>query len=243
MSLSMLSSCTLICSSAFCMWCTARERSPTISSRWRKYERSGQTPGCTVVAKGTAATDLTRLTAGTAYTYKAYSTAGCASADELAGDTFTTAVVPGRGGARGQPGSDDAQRPAAVRGQRARRHLVHDRRHAQRPLHGQRDVVEFGTIVVNADQATVDLHALLRHAQAPPDEDAHLVGVAFGKDARLAGVSRLAHLSGPWRRHRSEGSKCSIGDSVAVEAPLGGCPSTPQPTNYQQTVDSYSLQV
>ena len=42
MSLSTLSSCTFICTSAFCTWCTARERWPTSSSRWRRYERSGQ---------------------------------------------------------------------------------------------------------------------------------------------------------------------------------------------------------
>ena len=41
-SLSTLSSCTFICASAFCTWCTARERSPTSSSRWRRYARSGQ---------------------------------------------------------------------------------------------------------------------------------------------------------------------------------------------------------
>ena len=56
------------------------------------YERtapSGDTT-CHSVAAGTTTANLSSLTAGTSYTYKAYDKSGCNSADEIATATFTT---------------------------------------------------------------------------------------------------------------------------------------------------------
>ena len=55
---------------------------------WYKGNQSGAT--CTAVAAGTATASLASLTAGTSYTYTAYSKANCNSADEIAAVTFTT---------------------------------------------------------------------------------------------------------------------------------------------------------
>ena len=55
---------------------------------WYQGNQTGAT--CTSVSAGTTTADLTGLTAGTSYTYKAYSASGCASADELASETFST---------------------------------------------------------------------------------------------------------------------------------------------------------
>ena len=55
---------------------------------WYEGDQSGAT--CTPVDAGTNAVNLASLTAGTEYTYKAYSASGCASANELASVTFTT---------------------------------------------------------------------------------------------------------------------------------------------------------
>ena len=56
------------------------------------YERtapSGDTT-CHSVTEGTTTANLSSLTAGTSYTYKAYDKSGCNSADEIATATFTT---------------------------------------------------------------------------------------------------------------------------------------------------------
>ena len=55
---------------------------------WYEGDQSGAT--CTSVDAGTNAVNLASLTAGTTYTYKAYSASGCASANELDSVTFTT---------------------------------------------------------------------------------------------------------------------------------------------------------
>ena len=57
------------------------------------YKRTAGTPAdstCTSVAAGTKPANLTNLTAGVTYTYKVYDTNGCADADEIASETFTT---------------------------------------------------------------------------------------------------------------------------------------------------------
>ena len=57
------------------------------------YKRTAGTPAdatCHSVARGTTPADLTGLTAGTTYTYKAYDRANCQSADEIASETFAT---------------------------------------------------------------------------------------------------------------------------------------------------------
>ena len=57
------------------------------------YKRTAGTPAdstCTNVAAGTKPANLTNLTAGVTYTYKVYDTNGCADADEIASETFTT---------------------------------------------------------------------------------------------------------------------------------------------------------
>ena len=55
---------------------------------WYKGNQSGA--ACTPVAAGTTTADLSSLTAGTSYTYKAYGAATCATAAELASVTFST---------------------------------------------------------------------------------------------------------------------------------------------------------
>ena len=57
---------------------------------WYKGNQSGAT--CTPVAAGTSSASLSSLTAGTSYTYKAYDTSGCASANEIATVTFKQAA-------------------------------------------------------------------------------------------------------------------------------------------------------
>ena len=57
---------------------------------WYKGNQSGAT--CTPVAAGTSSASLSSLTAGTSYTYKAYDTSGCASANEIATLTFKQAA-------------------------------------------------------------------------------------------------------------------------------------------------------
>ena len=59
---------------------------------WYKGNQSGAS--CTPVAAGTSSASLSSLTSGTSYTYKAYDTSGCASANEIASLTFTQ-VTPG----------------------------------------------------------------------------------------------------------------------------------------------------
>ena len=56
---------------------------------WSYQQTAPSTGTCANVASNTTAT-LTTLTAGTSYTYKAYSGSGCATANELASETFTT---------------------------------------------------------------------------------------------------------------------------------------------------------
>ena len=69
--------------------------------------------GCSEAVSGSTA-NLNGLTPGTQYTYTAYRAAGCASADELATTTFTTATVSGTpgtdtgGGGGGGGGGGDA---------------------------------------------------------------------------------------------------------------------------------------
>ena len=53
-------------------------------------KRTAPTGNNTCKTKSDYTEDLTGLTANTAYTYKAYDTAGCADADEIAAATFTT---------------------------------------------------------------------------------------------------------------------------------------------------------
>ena len=67
------------------------------------YKKTAPTPAgdCTSVAAGTTFADLTGLTPGTSYTYKAYSASGCGAADELASRTFTA-------------GAHDVRRPSVV---------------------------------------------------------------------------------------------------------------------------------
>ena len=59
---------------------------------WYKGTQSGAT--CESVAANTATADLTGLTQGTSYTYKAYVASGCNAADELVSTTFN-AKAPG----------------------------------------------------------------------------------------------------------------------------------------------------
>ena len=59
------------------------------SAWWYKGDQSGAT--CTSVAAGTTTAGLATLTAGTAYTYKAYSDSGCTA--EIGSVTFTTTSV------------------------------------------------------------------------------------------------------------------------------------------------------
>ena len=54
------------------------------------YQGNQTNAPCTAVAAGTTTADLSSLTAGTSYTYKAYGASTCASAAELASVTFTT---------------------------------------------------------------------------------------------------------------------------------------------------------
>ena len=56
------------------------------------YKRTSPTPAgsCQSVSAGTTAVNLTGLSAGTSYTYKAYSASGCGDANELTSTTFTT---------------------------------------------------------------------------------------------------------------------------------------------------------
>ena len=65
----------------------------TISSHsniawWYQGNQSGAT--CTSIAANTLTADLTDLTVGTEYTYKAYNASGCDAANEIASRTFTT---------------------------------------------------------------------------------------------------------------------------------------------------------
>ena len=62
------------------------------SGNWYYDATSGPHTTCQGPVSGTSA-DLTTLTAGTAYTYTAYSASGCNSADEIASETFSTAVT------------------------------------------------------------------------------------------------------------------------------------------------------
>ena len=68
---------------------------------WYQGDQSGAQ--CTSVSAGTTTASLSGLTAGTSYTYKAYSASGCASANELASATFSTlasitlTATPGQG--------------------------------------------------------------------------------------------------------------------------------------------------
>ena len=55
---------------------------------WYQGNQTGAT--CTPVAAGTTVVDLSSLTAGTSYTYKAYGAATCTSGAELASVTFST---------------------------------------------------------------------------------------------------------------------------------------------------------
>ena len=59
------------------------------SAWWYKGDQSGAT--CTSVAAGTTTASLATLTAGTTYTYKAYSDSGCTT--EIGSATFTTSSV------------------------------------------------------------------------------------------------------------------------------------------------------
>ena len=55
---------------------------------WYEGNQAGAT--CTSVSAGTSTADLSDLTGGTSYTYKAYDKTGCHAADEIASETFTT---------------------------------------------------------------------------------------------------------------------------------------------------------
>ena len=54
------------------------------------YEGSQAVATCTSVSAGTSTAELSDLTGGTSYTYKAYDKTGCHAADEIASETFTT---------------------------------------------------------------------------------------------------------------------------------------------------------
>ena len=55
---------------------------------WYEGNQAGAT--CTSVSAGTSTAELSDLTGGTSYTYKAYDKTGCHAADEIASETFTT---------------------------------------------------------------------------------------------------------------------------------------------------------
>ena len=64
------------------------------TAQWWYDANTGPHTSCRgPVAANEATDDLTGLTAGTTYTYKAYSATGCNSADEIASETFTAAVT------------------------------------------------------------------------------------------------------------------------------------------------------
>ena len=63
------------------------------SGNWWHKQTTPPSNTCTPVSSGTATASLSSLTAGTDYTWKAYSAAGCASATELAEETFSTPKV------------------------------------------------------------------------------------------------------------------------------------------------------
>ena len=66
------------------------------TAQWWYDANTGPDTSCQgPVAANDATDDLTGLTAGTTYTYKAYSATGCNSADEIASETFTAAVTVG----------------------------------------------------------------------------------------------------------------------------------------------------
>ncbi len=70
------------------------------------YKRTAPIAGtCTSVAAGTTHADLSSLTAGTSYTYKAYSATGCNTANEIASVTFQTASVSTPVNLRAEPGN------------------------------------------------------------------------------------------------------------------------------------------
>ena len=74
---------------------TATTATLTLTGRTGDWWLKKTAPSAGTCTKGEAdfSHDLTTLTAGTTYAYKAYSASGCASADEIASETFTTDPV------------------------------------------------------------------------------------------------------------------------------------------------------
>ena len=77
---------------------------------WYQGNQSGAT--CTSIAVNTLTADLTDLTVGTEYTYKAYNASGCDAANEIASRTFTTLAGPP--GAPSNLSSTKSWRPASL---------------------------------------------------------------------------------------------------------------------------------
>ena len=76
------------------------------------YKQTAPSAGtCTSRRFGTSSRNLTGLTASTSYTYKAYSAAGCNTADEIASVTFMTGT--GTGG-QSDPGNSDPEAGATA---------------------------------------------------------------------------------------------------------------------------------
>ena len=92
----------------------------TLTLHWHTdawwYERTAGSPAdttCYSVGAGTTTADLTGLTAGTDYTYTAYSDSSCTDANKLSAVTFTAQAAGGAGafGASAQSGAADTGLP------------------------------------------------------------------------------------------------------------------------------------